>query len=201
MTRSHYILMVINSIYLLPLLVMLPLQGRWEFFAYIVQVIVLFIILMSTIKKTQFPIWLLSMLSVWVALHMAGGTVVVGDGVLYAYKLFHVVGGVVEGTDSYVLKYDQVIHFFGFFTTTFVAYWLLLPQLKPNFRIGAVAFVAMLASMGFGAINEIIEFGTVLTVPDNGVGGYYNTAIDLVANGLGATLAAFVIVKKKLGIV
>lgn len=53
--------------------------------------------------------------------------------------------------------------------------------------------------MGFGALNEIIEFMTVLVVPDNGVGGYYNTAIDLCANALGALVAALIITYSKLG--
>jgi len=194
MTRAHHILIGLNALYLVPLIIKFSLEGNWEFLAYIGQVVLLLVVLMATIKKTMFPVWLLGLLSVWAALHMAGGAVVVGDGVLYAYRFFHIIG---EG-DSYVLRYDQVIHAYGFFTATFVAYWLLLPQLKRPFRIGAVAFIAALAGMGFGAINEVIEFGAVLAVPDNGVGGYYNTAIDLVANAIGATLAAIIIVKRRL---
>jgi len=188
-TRAHYALIVFNAMYLVPLIIKFILEGNWEFLAYVGQVVGLVILLLVTLKKTHFPVWLLFMLSGWAALHMAGGAVQVGDGVLYGYRFFHIIG---EG-DSFVLRYDQVIHFYGFFTTTFVAYWLMLPQLKVGFRPGLVAFVAMLASMGFGAINEIIEFGTVLAVPDNGVGGYFNTAIDLVANGIGALLAALII--------
>jgi uncharacterized membrane protein YjdF len=158
-------------------------------------VVVLLVLLMATIHKTHFPVWLLAMLSVWAALHMAGGAVHVGSGVLYGLHLFHVVGS----GDAYVLRYDQVVHFYGFFVATLVAYWLLLPQLKSAFRPGAIAFVAFLAGMGFGALNEIIEFMAVLAVPDNGVGGYYNTAIDLCANALGALTAALAIVYSKLG--
>jgi putative membrane protein len=43
--------------------------------------------------------------------------------------------------------------------------------------------------MGLGALNEIVEFAAVVASPSTGVGGYYNTALDLVFNGLGATLA------------
>ena len=63
-----------------------------------------------------------------------------------------------------------------------------------------IVFIAALAGMGFGAINEIVEFMAVLAVPDNGVGGYYNTAIDLVSNAIGATLAAVFILTTKLGL-
>ena len=43
--------------------------------------------------------------------------------------------------------------------------------------------------MGFGALNEMIEFSAVLMVPGTNVGGYYNTALDLVSNSIGAVIA------------
>ncbi|BBI65284.1 hypothetical protein HSBAA_65900 [Vreelandella sulfidaeris] len=46
-----------------------------------------------------------------------------------------------------------------------------------------------MAAQGVGAVNEMIEFIVVLLVPDNGVGGYYNTLLDIVFNFIGATLA------------
>jgi hypothetical protein len=46
-----------------------------------------------------------------------------------------------------------------------------------------------LAAMGLGAVNEIIEFIAVLSVPDTNVGGYLNTALDLVFNAAGAIIA------------
>jgi uncharacterized membrane protein YjdF len=196
LSRSHWILLAVNAAYLFPLAGWFALTGDWEFFGYVLFLIFLLVVLLATIHKTHFPTWLLAMLSVWAAVHMAGGLVTIGDNVLYWLQLVHIWG---EG-DSYVLRFDQIVHFYGFFVTTFVAYWILLPQLKPGFRLGAIAFVAMLASMGFGAINEILEFIAVIFVPDNGVGGYYNTAIDIVANGLGALTAAIIIVSTKLGV-
>ena len=47
--------------------------------------------------------------------------------------------------------------------------------------------------MGLGALNEIVEFTAVLTVPNTNVGGYYNTALDLVFNGAGAACAMIAI--------
>jgi hypothetical protein len=44
--------------------------------------------------------------------------------------------------------------------------------------------------MGLGAINEIIEFVATVVVPETGVGGYVNNALDLCWNGVGATIAA-----------
>ena len=44
--------------------------------------------------------------------------------------------------------------------------------------------------MGFGALNELVEFVATLIVPETNVGGYLNTGWDLVANLFGATLVA-----------
>jgi hypothetical protein len=46
--------------------------------------------------------------------------------------------------------------------------------------------------MGLGALNEIIEFSAVMLVPNTNVGGYYNTALDLAFNGLGAVTATVI---------
>jgi uncharacterized membrane protein YjdF len=196
-TRAHWILIGINALYLVPLIVKFTLEGNWEFVVYIGQVVGLIMLLLLTLHKTKFPVWLLIMLSAWAGLHMAGGAIYVNDVTLYSYKFFHVV--TLGDGDGYILKYDQIVHFFGFFVATFVAYWLLLPQLKQNFRIGVIAFIAFLAGMGFGAINEMIEFAVVIYAPETGVGGYWNTSIDLVANALGALTAALIITFKGIG--
>ena len=49
-----------------------------------------------------------------------------------------------------------------------------------------VCVVTILAASSIGALNEIIEFLAVVALGTDGVGGYTNTAIDLVANLLGA---------------
>jgi hypothetical protein len=49
------------------------------------------------------------------------------------------------------------------------------------------------AGLGFGALNEVVEFAATLLIPDTNVGGYRNTGWDLVANLFGATVAATII--------
>ena len=51
-----------------------------------------------------------------------------------------------------------------------------------------VLIVVGLASIGIGGLNEIIEFIMVLALENTGVGGYYNTAWDIVFNTIGAIL-------------
>jgi hypothetical protein len=53
--------------------------------------------------------------------------------------------------------------------------------------------LSCLAGMGLGALNEMLEFFVVLTIPDTNVGGYVNTGWDLVFNALGAAIAVVLI--------
>jgi hypothetical protein len=47
--------------------------------------------------------------------------------------------------------------------------------------------------MGFGALNEVIEFFAVLILPKTNVGDYENTGWDLFANLVGAIVTALII--------
>ncbi len=60
----------------------------------------------------------------------------------------------------------------------------------PALKVGASGYVyPALGAMGLGAVNEMVEFTAVLIVPDTNVGGYSNTALDLVFNAIGAVSA------------
>jgi hypothetical protein len=99
------------------------------------------------------------------------------------------------------LKYDQVVHAYGFGVTTWVCWQVLaaslarygnlpLRQIRPSFSL---LLICATSAMGFGALNEIIEFAATLLVPETNVGGYVNTGWDLVSNGVGAVVAAALI--------
>ncbi len=186
MSKNLLLLALFNSAYLLFFGVRFVLAGNYEFLGYIAQIVLLGGLVVFTLKKTRFPLWLLALLSLWGFGHIAGGGVEVGEGVLYGYHIFYVWS---SGAD-YVLKYDQFLHFYGFFVSTLVCFLLLLPKIRPGARIAVVASVASLAGMGLGAVNEIVEFIAYALLPATGVGGYVNTALDLVANSLGALFAA-----------
>jgi hypothetical protein len=53
--------------------------------------------------------------------------------------------------------------------------------------------VCVAAGMGFGALNEMIEFIATHLLPENSIGDYENTGWDLVANFAGALVAAALI--------
>ncbi len=62
--------------------------------------------------------------------------------------------------------------------------------LEPTFGMLAVCATA---GMGFGALNEVVEFIATLILPSTNVGDHINTGWDLVSNFVGATVAALVI--------
>ncbi|MGD0078922.1 MAG: hypothetical protein ABSB91_09915, partial [Sedimentisphaerales bacterium] len=53
----------------------------------------------------------------------------------------------------------------------------------------ALSVVVMMAGLGVGAFNEIVEALVAAIVPQAGVGGYVNTALDLISDLIGAILA------------
>lgn len=169
--------------------------GNREFVFYIIVMVVLIAVVAFVHLRVRFTMWLLWALSIWGLAHMAGGLVPVPESwpidgsirVLYSLWLI---------PDR--LKYDQIIHAYGFGVTT-VACWQALraarangtgplaTSVRPSF--GTLVLCAA-AGMGFGALNEVIEFAATLAVPETNVGGYVNTGWDLVANMTGAMLAA-----------
>ena len=87
---------------------------------------------------------------------------------------------------------------FGFGVTTLVCHHLLRPYLRERIeQWGTLAVLVVLMGSGVGALNEIIEFIAVLTVPETGVGGYENTALDLCFNLLGGILAVSLITLRR----
>jgi hypothetical protein len=96
------------------------------------------------------------------------------------------------------LKYDQVVHAYGFGLTT----WLCWTGLRvaaeaqgagPLHPTPGLMVLCAAAGNGFGAFNEIVEFTATLLLPKTNVGSYENTAWDLVFNALGSVLAVVAI--------
>ncbi|MEX0776462.1 MAG: hypothetical protein WD042_12230 [Phycisphaeraceae bacterium] len=170
-------------------------SGNQEFLIYIVVMLLLIGVVLIVDRRVHFSSGVLWGLSVWGLLHMAGGLVPVpaswsidGDiAVLYSWWLLP--PGTLRVAPGAALKYDNVVHAFGFGVTTCVCWQGLraaLPGARPT--LGVLVLCAA-AAMGFGALNEVVEFFTTL-VADTNVGGYVNTGWDLVANAVGAMVAA-----------
>lgn len=167
--------------------------GNYEFIVYIITMVGLIALIGLSLRKGEYPPTILWALSIWGIAHMAGGGVHVAGSVLYNLHLINIV----ETERLYIFKYDQAVHAYGFGVTAWLLHHLLVRHF-PEARGSATSyFYPALASMGLGAVNEIIEFSAVLLVPDTNVGGYYNTALDLCFNAGGAILAMILLAVSK----
>ena len=162
---------------------------NFEFLWYIAVLAGFFVLIFVTIRRSNFDYLTLGGLTIWGLLHLMGGGVKVYGATLYKLHLIPLIGS----GELFVLKYDQVVHFFGFAVATLVVYHLLKPYLNERTNWKVVYPLMIAAGMGLGALNEIVEFIAVLVVPHTGVGGYNNTGLDLIFNMLGALTAAFFI--------
>ena len=159
-------------------------SGNSEFIFYIGVLLLLIGLVGWVHKNVQLHTACLWMLSAWGLAHMAGGLVHVSDDVGVLYSLWLI---------PKYLKYDQLVHAFGFGTSTWVVWQCLRARLDDARPTLGMLFVCLCAGIGLGALNEIVEFLAVLTIPDTNVGGYTNTGWDLIANLVGATVAVIAI--------
>ncbi|MFM2296431.1 MAG: hypothetical protein RL117_138 [Verrucomicrobiota bacterium] len=169
--------------------------GNREFVFYLITMLILIAIVLMVHHRIVFLTSQLWALSLWGLLHMAGGLCPApsswpidgGQGVLYSLWLI-----------PDLLKYDQLVHAYGFGITTWICWHALSYQLQHHapawpFPSSGRLTLAAAAGMGFGALNEVIEFIAVLLLPRTNVGGYINTGWDLVFNLIGCLIACFLI--------
>jgi hypothetical protein len=173
-------------------------SGNGEFVFYILVMLVLAAVIGFVHLRVTLTAALIWALAIWGALHMAGGLVPLPEGwpvngevhVLYSWWIIPRAGG------GGWLKYDHVVHAYGFAVTTWLCWEGLLAAIRgcggaarPTFGL---LTLCVAAGCGFGAMNEIVEFIATMIAATN-VGGYENTGWDLVANLVGSCLAACVI--------
>ena len=193
LTASQRVVLVFTLAYITGFTVWFLSIGNVEFLWYVVTVLALMALIGATRRKAQYPLAILWALSCWGLAHMAGGGVPVGETVLYGVRLVPII----NSGELTVLKYDQVVHTFGFGVTAWLLWHLMdlhFPKLRGTWTI--LVYPA-LGSMGLGAVNEMIEFTAVLAFTDTNVGGYYNTMLDTVFNALGAVGAMIVVARAR----
>jgi len=161
---------------------------NYEFLLYIGVIIFFFIVILLTNKTVNYSNITLWGLTIWAFLHMAGGSLRIKGEVLYAFIIIPI-------SETYqVFRFDQFVHIVGFAVATLIMYELIKPLLKDKFtKWTALSIVIVMAGLGIGALNEIVEFFATVIVPKTGVGGYINTSLDLVSDLIGAVIAMIVI--------
>ena len=189
MTKSHQQILLFNFFYISVFIFYYVTRHNFEFLLYIGVLILFFVLIFLTLPKSKFSPAILWGLSIWGLLHMAGGGVAVGEGVLYDVILLPLI----SRGELVILRYDQAVHCFGFGVTTVVGFHLLSPYLHAKTNWGVIYLILVGFGMGMGALNEIVEFLATVSMPDTGVGGYVNTALDLVFNFLGSLIAVLLI--------
>lgn len=183
--------LVFTGSYLLVAAVFIVGSGNHEFLLYLVVMMVITGAVLGVYRRAGLNRGILWGFSLWGVAHMAGGLVPIPEqwhapettGVVYNWRI-------IPG----ILKYDQVVHGYGVGLVAWLCYRGLAKRvrshdggpLRPTFGILGVCAAA---GMGFGALNEVIEFFAVLILPQTNVGDYRNTGWDLVANLIGALIA------------
>ena len=186
---------VFTSVYLITASWFALERGNAEFMMYIGVMLLLIPLVLWVHSHVILNDAVLWGLSIWGLVHMAGGLVVVPEGwpveaesrVLYSLWLI---------PDQ--LKYDHVVHAYGFGLATWVCWLGLRAAIRHRGGIEASPSIGLMvlsatAGMGLGSLNELIEFAATLTVPETNVGGDVNTGWDLVSNFVGALTAVTLI--------
>jgi putative membrane protein len=186
-------ILVVNGAALLAFAILFASRKNYEFLLYIGVIIFFLAVILATDRRVEYPTPVLWGLTAWAVLHMSGGGLYIRGTKLYEIILIPI-------SKSYsIFRYDQFVHIVGFGVATLVMHHLLEPLLRKDIdRKTALSIVIVMAGLGVGALNEIIEFLATVLVPETGVGGYTNTALDLVADFVGALGAAAIVRFRKL---
>ena len=194
LTKRQWYVVLFSLAYILAFTIYYIIIKDYEFLIYISVLVFFFLLILLTINKSKFDNMILWGLSIWGLLHMAGGGIIINGEVLYNYVLIPII----ENGINPILKYDQAVHAFGFAVATLVGYHLLRPYLNKKTNYKVVYPLIVIIGMGLGALNEIVEFIAVITVPNTNVGGYINTSLDLIFNTVGAIAATiFIHIRRK----
>lgn len=164
-------------------------RGNQEFLFYIATMLVIIGSVLAIHRRVRFPMALLWMLAIWNLAHLAGGLVRVGDSVLYNWWVLGASGGGV--------RWDHLVHAYGFACATWACWVALSHASNGTLRASpGVAFGLVCMGSGLGALNEVVEFTATKVVSETNVGGYENTAWDLVSNLVGSTIAAGILMMR-----
>jgi hypothetical protein len=175
--RAHPGLVAVVCVYYLGFLALGLATGNTQVPYYAAFMAVLLALVAFWDSRRHFSSLVLWGLALWGALHMAGGMVPIsGDRVLYNMWLLP------------FLRFDHVVHAIGFGFAG-MAFW---ESVRPTVdrTIASGAAITIMGGLGFGALNEMVEFLITRVVPDTNIGEFENTGWDLAANTVGAGLAA-----------
>ena len=154
-----------------------------EFMFYSIFMFIAIFFVLIYHKKLHLSLGIFLMVLSLIILHMIAGFVRISGTRLYdlTFTLFRV---------------DNLMHSYGAVIFALVAYSYIRPYLDREAKHDslALASIIILLTMGFGAINEVLEFTAVMLFDSLGVGGYNNNMLDLIYNFVGGMAGAAILV-------
>ena len=129
-------------------------------------------------SRVRFSTEVLILLSISGFAHMAGGNVVINNALLYESTLFGFLG------------YDHLLHVVGMGAGG-LAVWEATARMFRSFGGWPAAILTFLGAHAIGTVIEIGEYLSYLIIEGVRVGDYANNMQDLIANMVGALLAAW----------
>lgn len=172
--------LVATVVLLLAFIAAAALRRNDEFLFYAATLVVLLAALVALDRRFDFSRTALWAFNAWLLMHLLGGMASVGGVRLYDYVLVALVEA-----PYHILRYDQLVHFVCYAAIAMLVHEA-LARLAPATGAWPRAVLTVLAASGIGGLNEVVEFTAVVVLGSTGVGDYTNTALDLVANLLGA---------------
>jgi hypothetical protein len=150
----------------------------WEFFVYALVILAVIAAAWKMLRHSPVPAWMLLMVQIGIVMHFSGGLAVWHETRLYDKVIFNI-------------RYDKYVHFVNAFVCGLVLNHF-------YFRFLSLArwlkeFQQIIGVLGLGAVVEIVEYLVTLTVVTNGVGGYDNNMLDMIANFTGSVCCVIVI--------
>ena len=171
------------AIYAVAFIILSFIDNNLEFLFYSFIMFILTVIVVLYHKHIRLTSSLIIGLILISVLHTLGGHVFIHGTRLYD---FYLING--------IFRYDNLVHFIGYYVTTLIAYNLLFPYLDDRIKTNTVylSLLLIFITIGIGAVNEIFELFAVLFLNAGlRVGDYFNNALDLVFNLLGSSAACF----------
>lgn len=159
-------------------------RGNREFLLYAATLSILIALVQRSDRSLAYAAGVKWCFLAWLLLHMCGGYVHIGGTRLYDLVLLPL-----AGAPYHVLRYDQFVHAFCYFMIGGLLSGLVAHVAAPLAAPWLKRLLVVLAALGVGALNEIIEFSAVACFGTDGVGDYFNNALDNVFNALGAIAA------------
>ncbi len=181
LTKHHLIILAANALMVVIFAFIFLADKNSEFIYYLILILVMISLVFYSMKKIKYTYGLLWWLTLWGSMHFAGGGISLKGQRLYDLILIPITND--------IFRYDQLVHIIGFGAATLLMYQVIQASLKhPIENWLNVGLVVMMAGLGVGAINEIIEFIASLLLPNSNSGGYLNTSLDLVSDLIGGLL-------------